>query len=150
MAFPGADSGFSVCGVGLFFAACNTYLRDIAPLVTIAAMVLMWSTPMFTRWIAEECPGIGLVDYSPESAVYLVMIHHHLFLYNNASCLLLVVKNFRRCLCLGYWFLPAVMASLLICCRIHYRYNLCYDLFLSESGYFTPTQAGVSATIISA
>ena len=38
---------FLFIGVGLFFAACNTYLRDIAPLVTIAAMVLMWSTPMF-------------------------------------------------------------------------------------------------------
>ncbi|MGI6457506.1 MAG: ABC transporter permease [bacterium] len=99
---------FLFIGVGLFFAACNTYLRDIAPLVTIAAMVLMWSTPMFyTLDLLKNAPEWvwWIIHLNPLS--YLVMIHHHLFLYGTMPPVYywVVLGGISGgAFVLGYWF----------------------------------------------
>ncbi len=69
---------FLFCGLGLLFATLNTYLRDIAPLVTIGTMILMWTTPMFyTLKHAENF--LYILKANP--LTYLIMIHHDLVLF---------------------------------------------------------------------
>lgn len=67
-------------GVGLIFATFHAYIRDIAPLVSIATMILMWSAPLFYPIaIIKEGSFLLPVIYS-NPITYLVMINHDLFL----------------------------------------------------------------------
>ena len=73
----------AVCffGMGLLFATLNTYLRDIAPLVSIASTILMWASPtLYSTRLVDDAPAwiSRLIYLNP--VTYLVVIHHHLIL----------------------------------------------------------------------
>ena len=67
-------------GSGLLFATLNTYLRDIAPLMSIATLVMMWATPMFYEMEIVPPAWQPLLYANP--LTYMVLIHHHLVLFN--------------------------------------------------------------------
>lgn len=71
-----------IFGLGLLFATLNTYIRDIAPLVTIGVMVLMWATPLFYMLdkIQNASFWVKLIIYGNPMS-YMVMIHHDIFFY---------------------------------------------------------------------
>lgn len=66
------------CGLGMLFATMNTYLRDIAPLVTIGTLILMWSTPMF--YTLDHAKDFLYILYA-NPFTYLILIHHHLVFF---------------------------------------------------------------------
>ncbi len=70
---------FFFLGAGLLFSTLNTYLRDIAPLITIVTMIMMWSTPML--YPLEMVPESFLPLINANPITYFVIIHHHLILY---------------------------------------------------------------------
>jgi len=65
-------------GLGLFLATLHVYLRDTAPLVSIAVMIVMWTTPMF--YVREILPPRidTLVLCNPFS--HLILLYHNIFL----------------------------------------------------------------------
>ncbi len=66
-------------GLGLLFSTLNTYLRDIAPLVTVASMVLMWSAPIFYQ-VTEDLPAIVHWVIQSNPLTYLITFHHQIML----------------------------------------------------------------------
>ncbi|RJP18735.1 MAG: ABC transporter permease [Candidatus Omnitrophota bacterium] len=70
---------FFFFGAGLLFSTLNTYIRDIAPLVTIMTMIMMWSTPMLYPIDMVPDPFLPLIYANP--ITYFVMIHHQLIYY---------------------------------------------------------------------
>lgn len=66
-------------GLGLLFSTMNTYVRDVAPLVSIGTMILMWTTPMlYTLEIVPE-PIRPILYANP--VTYLVLLHHEVMLF---------------------------------------------------------------------
>ena len=65
-------------GLGLLFSTLNTYFRDIAPLVSIGSMLLMWSTPMLYQ--IKDVPEYlqPLIYANPLTS--LVIIHQDIIL----------------------------------------------------------------------
>lgn len=68
-------------GSCLLFAALNTYIRDIAPLVSTATMILMWGSPMFYTLDIVPPPLRTILYLNP--ITYLVSINHDLILTGN-------------------------------------------------------------------
>ncbi|MBD3267520.1 hypothetical protein GF373_12705 [bacterium] len=76
-------------GLGLLFSTLNTYFRDIAPLVNIGSMLLMWSTPMlYTLEMVYKAPEFvqPLVFLNPLTS--LIIIHHDIILYGQVPLLI--------------------------------------------------------------
>ena len=65
-------------GLGLFLSTLHVYLRDTAPLVTIAIMIAMWTTPLF--YSLEKLPDSlqTLVLCNPLS--HLILLYQYVFL----------------------------------------------------------------------
>jgi len=65
-------------GLGLFLSTLHVYLRDTAPLVTIALMIAMWTTPLFYS-LKKLTPGLQTVVLcNPLS--HLITLYHYIFL----------------------------------------------------------------------
>ena len=73
-------------GLGLLFSTLNTYFRDIAPLVSIGSMLLMWSTPML--YLMKDVPDYlqPLIYANPLTS--LVIIHHDIVLHGQVPSLI--------------------------------------------------------------
>jgi len=100
-------------GTGLLFATLNTYLRDIAPLMSIATLVMMWATPMFYE-IDIVPPAWRPVLYA-NPLTYMILIHHHLVLFNSWPPL-------------GYWLVFTTVSA--ICFVLGYRiFTRCHPEF---------------------
>lgn len=68
-------------GAGLLFATLNTYIRDIAPLVSTLTMILMWGSPMFYK--IETVPDYLQTILYLNPITYLITINHDLVLLGN-------------------------------------------------------------------
>ena len=70
----------AICfGLGLLLATLHTYLRDVAPLVTVALMACMWMTPLFYSVEMAEASGLGHLILANPFA-HLVMLYQEIFL----------------------------------------------------------------------
>ncbi len=67
-------------GTGLLFATLNTYIRDVAPLVSTLMMILMWASPMFYQ-IQDDFPTTITTILYANPITYLVIINHDLMLF---------------------------------------------------------------------
>lgn len=94
-------------GLGLLFSTLNTYIRDIAPLISIAAMILMWASPtLYSVKLLENAPQwIAWAVYA-NPVTYLVTIHHHLILdetWAGGASWGIFAAFSTVMFCLGYW-----------------------------------------------
>ncbi len=67
-------------GLGLLLSTLNVYLRDIAPLVGISTMILMWAAPML--YPIYMVPDLFLPIIFANPITYLITIHHDLFIFS--------------------------------------------------------------------
>jgi lipopolysaccharide transport system permease protein len=92
-------------GTGLLFATLHTYFRDIAPLVSIMSMILMWASPMFYAVELAKEPWQQSIIYA-NPITYLVEINHAIFIFGewptlNMWIIFSVISVVS--LLLGYW-----------------------------------------------
>lgn len=91
-------------GMGLLFATLNTYIRDIAPLVSTGTMILMWASPMFYRHDVIPASLLPIIDSNP--ITYLISIHHEIILFGNWPswpCWMVFGAITAGVFLLGYW-----------------------------------------------
>jgi ABC-2 type transport system permease protein len=67
-----------VFGLGLFLSTLHVYLRDTAPLVAIAVMIAMWTTPLFYSLEQLSKTLRTVVLCNPLS--HLIELYHYVFL----------------------------------------------------------------------
>ncbi len=67
-------------GLGLFLATLHAYLRDIAPLITIALMVCMWMTPLFYPLKIVEGHPVLLWIIKLNPCAHLIILYQQIFL----------------------------------------------------------------------